>query len=407
MKPHPILLTPLLAVLPLHHAAAAIGSAITADVTVDTRSSVPVIIPDPALLAALRSALAKPTGDLTEADLLTLSTLRIAGLGIADLTGLEKAKNLRILDVRRNNFTDPAALWAVLDQITPMYCLYVDVRRPGADPAGLIVETLTDTSGNSFFILVDAPNLPTLDFNSLEVDTSSASNLAALEVIADAGVEIDTSGVNLPPYASASAEVTDAATREVTLNASAGDIDGSIVSYAWSWPGGSSSSASPSLTLPYGSYTFSLTVTDDDGATASSSATVSVMPLASVDTDGDGLNDLVEYTLRAQGFDWNSAQPALAEAVAAAGLLSRENLAAEGYYDLAGMRALQAPAPVISRDAGTGKVRLTLGLQQSGDLAQFTPLPATAPQISVTPQGEIQFEFDAPAGSGFFRIEAK
>lgn len=139
--------------------------ALTPDVTVDTRSAGSVTIPDPALLAALRNELAKPTGPITETDLLTLTTLRIAGLGITDLTGLEKATNLRILDIRRNNFTDAAALWAVLDQIKPMYCLYVDVRRPGSDPAGLLVQTLTDTTGNSFFILVDAPNLPTLSWH--------------------------------------------------------------------------------------------------------------------------------------------------------------------------------------------------------------------------------------------------
>jgi len=407
MKHHPILLTPLLAALPLYQADAGIGSAITADVTVNTRTSAPVNIPDAALLTALRTALAKPTGAITEADLLTLTSLRIAGLGIADLSGLEKATNLRILDIRRNAFADPAALWAVLDQITPMYCLYVDVRRPGNDPAGLLTQTLTDTSGNSFFILLDTPNLPTLDFNSLDISTTNSANLQVLQVISNAGVQVDTGGVNLPPYASASAGVSDAATRAVTLSPGAGDVDGSIASYAWSWPGGSSASAAPTITVPYGTTSFSLTVTDDDGATASSSASVTLSPLATVDSDGDGLNDLIEYTLRGQGFDWNAAQPSLTAAVASAGLISRENLAAEGFYTLAAMRALQAPAPVIARDAGTGKVRLSLGILQSTNLSTFTPLPATTPQVSVTPQGKIQFEFDAPAGAGFFRIEAK
>jgi hypothetical protein len=295
MKLRTILLAPLLGLLPLPHAGAGTVTAITADVTVDTRTAGSVTIPDPALLAALRTALAKPAGDITVADLLTLTTLRIAGLGISDLTGLENATNLRILDIRRNNFTDPAALWAVLDQITPMYCLYTDVRRPGTDPAGLIVQTLTDTSGNSFFILVDAPNLPSLDFNSLDVNASSPANLQALQVIADAGVEVDTGGVNLPPYASAGASVSNAATRTVSLSASAGDVDGSIVSYAWSWPGGSASGANPSVILPYGITEVSLTVTDDDGSTATSSTEVVLTPLASVDSDGDGLNDLLEF----------------------------------------------------------------------------------------------------------------
>lgn len=295
MKPHPILLTPLFVALPLHHAQAGTGLALTAGVTVDTRAAGAVTIPDLALLAALRTALAKPTGDITVADLLTLTTLRIAGLGISDLTGLENATNLRILDVRRNNFTNPAALWAVLDQITPMYCLYVDVRRPGNDPAGLLTQTLTDTSGNSFFILLDTPNLPTLDFNSLNISTTNSANLQVLQVISNAGVQVDTGGVNLPPYASASATVSDAATRAVALRPGAGDVDGSIASYAWSWPGGSSASAAPTITVPYGTTSFSLTVTDDDGATASSSASVTLSPLATVDSDGDGLNDLLEF----------------------------------------------------------------------------------------------------------------
>jgi hypothetical protein len=396
MKARTILLTPLIAVIPLHQAHAGVGAAVTADVTVDTRSTFPVTIPDPALLAALRTALAKPTGDITNADLLTLTTLRVANLGIADLSGLEYASNLRILDIRRNSFADPVALWDVLDEITPMYCLYVDVGRPNNNPVGVIAQTLTDTYGNSFFIFVDAPNLPTLDFNSLNVDTSNSSNLAALQVISSAGVEVDTGGVNLPPYANVSASVTNAATRRVTLSAGAGDIDGSIVSYSWSWVGGSSNSASPEVTLPYGTNSISLIVTDDDGATASSSGSVTLTPLATVDSDGDGINDLAEYTLRNQGFDWNSAQPALAATLATAGL-----------YDLAGMRALQTPAPVIVRDATTGKVRLTLSVKQSSNLSSFSSLPATVPQLSVTPQGDIQFEFDAPAGSGFFRIEAK
>lgn len=277
MKPHLTLCLPLLAVLPLSHADAGTGTAITGDVTVDTRSSAPVAIPDAALLAALRTALAKPTGDITEADLLTLTALRLDGLGIADLSGLEFATNLRILDIRRNAFADAAALWAVLDQITPMYCLYVDIRRPGNDPAGLLVETLTDSSGNSFFILVDPPNLPVLDFNSLDIDTTVPANISALQTISDSGVQVDTGGVNLPPYASANATVLDAATAEVELSAGgSSDIDGTITGYAWSWADGSASGSDVTVTLPFGDTPVTLTVTDDDGATSNATVTVTI-----------------------------------------------------------------------------------------------------------------------------------
>ncbi len=221
-------------------------------------------------------------------------------------------------------------------------------------------------------------------------------------------VTVDTrSIINDPPYANPTAIVTDAVSRQVTLTANAGDTDGTIAGYLWTWSGGSSTSASPIITLPYGSHEISLVVTDDFGATTSATVSINLFPLATVDSDADGLNDLVEYTLRDQGFNWNLSQPHLAEALTTAGLVSRADLAAEGYYDLAGMRVLQVPAPVIARDAITGKVKLLIGIQQSTNLSLFTALPASDSQLSVTPLGEILFEFDAPAGSGFFRIQAK
>ena len=255
------------------------GSVDSAAATIKVQASArEVAIPDPILLAELRKALAKPTGAITDLDLLTLTTLRINGLGITDLTGLEYATNLRILDIRRNNFADAAALWVVLDQITPMYCLYVDVRRPGQTPYGIVAQQLTDTSGNSFFILVDAPNLPSLDFNSLSVDTSNQSNISALQTINEAGVAVETGGVNLPPSAYASATVVDHAARSVQLSAAySADIDGTITRYAWSWAGGSANGFSPGVTLPYGDTLVTLTVTDDDGATGSYSLMVTLL----------------------------------------------------------------------------------------------------------------------------------
>lgn len=281
------------------------------------------------------------------------------------------------------------------------------MRRPGNQPAGLVVETLTDSMGNSFFIMVDPPNLPVLDFNALDVDITEAANFASLQVFADAGVMIWAGETNLAPYAIPTATVINTATREVALSANAGDLDGSVVSYAWTWNGGISDSATTTIVLPYGTTAFSLMVTDNDGATATAGTSVEVLPLAAVDTSGDGLNDLMKSTLRDLGFDWNDPQPELTALLAAAGLVSRMDLAAEAYYDLAGMRVLQTPAPIIARDAASGKAMLTLGIQQSGDLGSFTLLPATAPQLSITAIGEIEFEFDAPADAGFYRIEAK
>src|SRR5499433_1857692 len=72
-----------------------------------------VSIPDPGLNAAIRQALQKPSGPLTEQDLLSLTNLSAGGRNISSVEGLEFARNLRILDLGNNsitNFTIASAL---------------------------------------------------------------------------------------------------------------------------------------------------------------------------------------------------------------------------------------------------------------------------------------------------------
>ena len=61
-----------------------------------------VSIPDPALNAAVRAALQKPTGPLTQQDLLLLTNLSANGLGIQNVAGLEAARNLTSLNLDDN-----------------------------------------------------------------------------------------------------------------------------------------------------------------------------------------------------------------------------------------------------------------------------------------------------------------
>jgi hypothetical protein len=64
-----------------------------------------VSIPDAGLAAAIRDALQKPSGALTEQDLLSLTNLPARARGITSLAGLEAAANLTILDLRTNNLS--------------------------------------------------------------------------------------------------------------------------------------------------------------------------------------------------------------------------------------------------------------------------------------------------------------
>jgi hypothetical protein len=70
-----------------------------------------VHIPDPGLLAAIRSALNKPTGDITVSDMETLTVLDASwtegsiAAGIQSIAGLAAAKNLTSLDLSGNQLT--------------------------------------------------------------------------------------------------------------------------------------------------------------------------------------------------------------------------------------------------------------------------------------------------------------
>ena len=65
-----------------------------------------VSIPDPGLNAAIRDALQKPTGPLTQQDLLGLTNLSAISWNITNLQGLAAAHNLSTLFLDDNQLTD-------------------------------------------------------------------------------------------------------------------------------------------------------------------------------------------------------------------------------------------------------------------------------------------------------------
>ncbi|MCI0747380.1 MAG: SUMF1/EgtB/PvdO family nonheme iron enzyme [Verrucomicrobia subdivision 3 bacterium] len=72
-----------------------------------------VSIPDPGLNAAVREALQKPAGPLTQQDLLSLTNLNARNRNVKSIVGLEAARNLIALDLQINrltNFSLPAGL---------------------------------------------------------------------------------------------------------------------------------------------------------------------------------------------------------------------------------------------------------------------------------------------------------
>src|SRR5262249_2568880 len=58
-----------------------------------------ISIPDPGLNAAVRAALRKPTGPLTQQDMLRLTSLNASEQNVKSIAGLESAHNLVSLDL--------------------------------------------------------------------------------------------------------------------------------------------------------------------------------------------------------------------------------------------------------------------------------------------------------------------
>src|SRR5678816_2059008 len=65
-----------------------------------------VSIPDPGLNAAIREALQKPAGPLTQQDLLSLTNLSARNRNVKSIVGLEAALNLTSLDLHSNHLTN-------------------------------------------------------------------------------------------------------------------------------------------------------------------------------------------------------------------------------------------------------------------------------------------------------------
>lgn len=101
-----------------------------------------VSIPDPGLNAAMREALQKPTGPLTDQDLLSLTVLSACCRDINSLQGLEAARNLRILDLHSNSLTNAITINSLTNlQIVDLFQnRLTSFVLPGARPNLTIVD---------------------------------------------------------------------------------------------------------------------------------------------------------------------------------------------------------------------------------------------------------------------------
>ena len=83
-----------------------------------------VSIPDPGLNAAIRAAVQKPSGPLTQQDLLSLTNLDARNRNVSSIVGLEAARNLVSLDLQINRLTN----FSLPTQLTNLSVLNLSVN---------------------------------------------------------------------------------------------------------------------------------------------------------------------------------------------------------------------------------------------------------------------------------------
>ena len=124
----------------------------------------------------------------------------------------------------------------------------------------------------------------------------------------------------------------------------------------------------------------------------------------SVDTDGDGLSDGQEAEMAALGFDWQVAQPTLVATYFAAANGS-------GLYTTAQVQALNVGAPLLTKNAVTGKFTLTMEVKKSTNLANvpFAAFPMNGAGMTtvINAQGKVEFVFPSTDNAAFFRVQAQ
>ncbi len=119
------------------------------------------------------------------------------------------------------------------------------------------------------------------------------------------------------------------------------------------------------------------------------------------DTDGDGLSDAVEFNLSALGFDWHISQVAMVNAL-------YDGANGAGLYTTQQIQTLHVGTPLIARDPVSEKFKLTMSWKKSTNLTNFSDFPVpTGSSVSVSPIGDIEFEFRVPDNAAFFRMEFK
>ena len=74
------------------------------------------------------------------------------------------------------------------------------------------------------------------------------------------------------------------------------------------------------------------------------------------------------------------------------------------------MQALNVGVPLLTKDAGTGRFKLTIGVKKTTNLGQpFVAFPMNGAGFTtvINGAGKLEFEFTVPDNAAFFRLESQ
>ena len=138
-----------------------------------------VTFPDPNLEAAIRQAISKPTGDIYQSDLTSLTTLSAESLGIVDLTGLEHCTSLGDLYLSSNQINDISPL-SGLTSLTDLslYSNQISDIEPLVNNTGIASGDTVDLRANPLSSISVSTYIPALQGRGVTVYYTALSNQA-------------------------------------------------------------------------------------------------------------------------------------------------------------------------------------------------------------------------------------
>ena len=246
-------------------------------------------------------------------------------------------------------------------------------------------ESVTLSSSNSASATFTAPTIATTLIFELSVtddDGAEATDTVSVSVSLPA---------NNPPTANAGDSQMVPSSASVSLEGSATDTDGSIVSYSWAQSSGETvaltgaDTASPTFTAPAtsGLLEFTLTVTDDRGDTATDSVSIEVSD-SEVTISGAITFDLVPFQASGIGLDYNSIEQTPARGVVVEAVDASGNTLVATVTDNQGLYSMRVATNTSMRVRTSARL-----LQTSGVTWDVKVTDNTAADALYAAQGEI------------------